>query len=191
LAGVPDRPPAAGKLLVANPLLPDPNFDRTVVLLLAYDEQGAVGLVLNRPTETLVGAPLPGWARLAAEPPVVFVGGPVSYQDVVCLARRAHPGFGAPVGWKAVTATIGTLDLSMDPDAIGTAYQGLRIFAGYSGWIAGQLESEMDAGAWWVVEAEPSDPFSDDPERLWTSVLRRQDNPLAFVAYFPDDLAAN
>ena len=104
LADVPDRPPAAGKLLVANPLLPDPNFDRTVVLLLAYDEQGAVGLVLNRPTETLVGAPLPGWARLAADPPVVFVGGPVSHQDVICLARRAHPGFGAPVGWKAVTA---------------------------------------------------------------------------------------
>jgi putative transcriptional regulator len=184
--------PTAGRLLVANPLLPDPNFDRTVVLLLACSEEGALGLVLNRPSETLVGAPLPGWAPLAASPKVVFVGGPVGHEDVICLARPAHPGFGGRAdGWRAVSPAVGTLDLSLDPDVLGSAFRGLRIFAGYSGWGPRQLESEMEAGAWWVVEADPQDPFCDNPERLWTAVLRRQANSLALVSYFPSDVSAN
>jgi putative transcriptional regulator len=187
-----ERKPAAGRLLVANPLLPDPNFDRTVVLLLACDEQGAIGLVLNRPSETLVGAPLPQWAPLAAAPAVVFVGGPVGHQDVICLARPAHPGYGdRSEGWRSVSAAVGTLDLSLDPGELRSAYRGLRIFAGYSGWGPGQLDAEMEAGAWWVVNAEPTDPFCDQPERLWIDVLRRQANSLALVSYFPDDVSAN
>jgi putative transcriptional regulator len=187
-----DHPPVGGKLLVANPLLPDPNFDRTVVLLLACGEEGAIGLVLNRPSETSVGAPLPAWAPLATSPAVVFVGGPVGHQEVICLARPAHPGFGGGVdGWRGVTTAVGTLDLSLDPESVGAAYQGLRIFAGYAGWGPGQLQSEMETGAWWVVEADPDDPFSDDPEALWKEVLRRQGNALSLVSYFPNDVAAN
>src|SRR5690348_7418296 len=83
---------AAGRLLVANPLLPDPNFDRTVVLLLAYGDDGALGLVLNRPSETRLSAPLPEWEPVAATPAVLFVGGPVQHQAVICLARAPAVG---------------------------------------------------------------------------------------------------
>ena len=181
---------------MANPLLPDPNFDRTVVLLLAYNDDGALGLVLNRPSETLLAAPLPDWEQLAADPAVVFVGGPVHHQAVICLARsgRESPAPGGGVdgselgdGWRAVTPDIGTVDLDLDPDVLHSAFQHVRVFAGYAGWGGGQLESEIEAGAWWVVDAEAEDPFSDEPDELWKRVLRRQRGPLKLVAWYPDD----
>jgi putative transcriptional regulator len=181
--------PRPGRLIVANPLLPDPNFDRTVVLLLAYGPDGALGLVLNRPSETRLAAPLPGWEQLAAAPPVVFVGGPVQHQAVICLARapgRADPTV-PPEAWNAVLPDVGTLDLDLDPEALQAVFRQVRIFAGYAGWIPGQLESEIGAGAWWILDAVPDDPFSDDPETLWRRVLRRQGGSLALVASFPDD----
>lgn len=176
---------APGRLLVANPLLPDPNFDRTVVMLLAYGEDGALGLVLNRPSETSLAAPLPAWEQLAAEPAVLFVGGPVQHQAVICLARA--PVEATADGWKAVTAELGTVDLEMDPNDLEDRFSQVRVFAGYAGWGAGQLEAEIAAGAWWVVDARPDDPFSEDPEDLWKRVLRRQRGRLALVAFYPDD----
>ena len=177
-----------GRLLVANPLLPDPNFDRTVVLVLAYSEEGALGVVLNRPSETGVGVPLAPWEDLAADPAVLFVGGPVQHQSVICLARPDRSaGPGAVEGFTPVTPEVGTLDLDLDPDLVGSSFRQLRIFAGYAGWSAGQLEGEIDAGAWWVLDGEAGDPFSVDPDNLWKQILRRQRPPLAYVAYFPDD----
>lgn len=182
----------AGRLLVANPLLPDPNFDRTVVLVLAYSEEGALGLVLNRPSETDLGAPLPHWEDLAASPAVVFVGGPVQLQAVICLARTSQAG-GHPssddslAGWRAVTPEVGTVDLDANTDGLRSRLSEVRIFAGYAGWGAGQLESEIAAGAWWVVDAAPEDPFCEDPESLWKRVLRRQKGPLRLVAAYPND----
>ena len=183
-----------GCLLVANPLLPDRNFDRTVVFLIAYaEDDGAIGVVLNRPSETAVAAPLPRWVHMAASPPVIFVGGPVQHEAVICLARSmTHPAAANPPGaWRPVTPDIGTLDLDMDPDALHDSLSEVRLFAGYAGWAPGQLEAEIDAGAWWVVEAEPDDAFCDDPEQLWKSVLRRQAGSLALVASYPDDPALN
>jgi putative transcriptional regulator len=179
---------AVGRLLVANPLLPDPNFDRTVVLILAYNDEGALGLVLNRPSQTDLGTPLPKWLKLAADPAVVFVGGPVQHQAVICLARA--PG-DAPGGWKAVTAEVGTMDLDADPDGIGPGISSVRVFAGYAGWGSGQLEGEIEAGAWWVVDAQPEDPFSEEPDLLWKRVLRRQRGVLALVSAYPDDPVMN
>ncbi len=180
--------PETGRLLVANPLLPDPNFDRTVVLLLAYGAEGALGVVLNRPSETDLRAPLPQWLTLAASPAVVFVGGPVQHQAVICLARA--PGE-APGGWQAVAPEVGTLDLESDPSGFGAHISSVRIFAGYAGWGAGQLEGEISAGAWWVVDADPADPFSEEPESLWKRVLRRQGGALAVVSAYPDDPTMN
>ncbi|MBV9659604.1 MAG: YqgE/AlgH family protein [Acidimicrobiales bacterium] len=187
--------PEAGRLLVANPLLPDPNFDRTVVLLLAYSDEGALGLVLNRPSETEVGAPLPQWEKLAATPPVVFMGGPVQHQAVICLARAAqngpesdHDGSG---DWKQVMPDVGTLDLDVDIDVLASRFARVRVFAGYAGWGPGQLGSEISSGAWWVIDAEPDDPFSEEPEQLWKQVLRRQPGKLRIVAYYPDDPTSN
>lgn len=182
----------AGRLLVANPLLADPNFDRTVVLLLAYSEEGALGVVLNRPSETEVGVPLAPWEDLASTPAVLFVGGPVQHQSVICLARPERARGPGPVeGFTPVTPEVGTLDLDLDPGVVGASFRQVRIFAGYAGWAAGQLEREIDAGAWWVVDAEGGDPFSVDPDNLWKHVLRRQRPPLAYVAFYPDDPVAN
>lgn len=188
----------AGRLLVANPLLPDPNFDRTVVLLLATNEEGALGLVLNRPSHMDVGEPLPQWEHLAAEPAVLFLGGPVQHQAVICLARNVagttlatDPDRPDQVydddEWKEVAPGVGTIDLDQDPDDVVGRVRQVRMFAGYAGWGAGQLESEIEAGAWWVVDAEPGDAFTLDPSRLWKQVLRRQAFPLAFVSYYPDE----
>lgn len=181
----------AGRLLVANPLLPDPNFDRTVVLLLAYSpDDGALGLVLNRPSETSLTVPLPTWEELAASPAVVFVGGPVQQRTVICLARtEGPPGAGPDLAdsWNAVTAEIGTLDLERDPSGLRGSLREVRFFAGYAGWAAGQLETEMAAGAWWAVDAHTDDVFCDDPGLLWKRVLRRQGGSLALVSYYPDN----
>jgi putative transcriptional regulator len=179
----------AGRLLVANPLLPDPNFDRTVVLLLAYSEEGALGVVLNRPSETLVAAPLPRWEQLAADPAVVFVGGPVESQAVICLARGAGPSGadGASTGWQSVAPGVGIQGLDEDPEGLRPGVTQVRVFAGYAGWMAGQLENEISMGAWWVVDAEPEDPFSDEPGELWKRVLRRQRGPLVLVSAYPAD----
>jgi putative transcriptional regulator len=182
-----------GRLIVANPLLPDPNFDRTVVLLLAYSDEGALGLVLNRPSDTMLAAPLPRWEHLAASPPVVFVGGPVQHQAVICLARAlGHPAaIVPPQGWSAVLPEVGTLDLDLDPEGLQASFSQVRIFAGYAGWGAGQLEGEIGAGAWWILDAQPEDAFSHDPEDLWKRVLRRQGGSLALVAGYPDDPMLN
>lgn len=184
-----------GCLLVANPLLPDANFHRSVVLLLAYGGEGALGVVLNRPSETGLDEVLGGWRSLASAPAVVFVGGPVNQDSVICVARVTS---GVPArpweegeGWSRVSGDLGTLDLDLDPDTLGGAVRDLRLFAGYAGWAAGQLEAEIDADAWWVLDAEPGDAFSTDPERLWTAVLRRQPGALQLVSSFPDDPTAN
>jgi putative transcriptional regulator len=181
--------PERGRLLVANPRLPDPNFDRAVVLLLACNEDGALGVVLNRPSDMLLSAPLPGWESLAAEPAVVFVGGPVQHQAAICLAQRAASAVdGSTAGrWQPVTPDLGTLDLELDPYGLRDTFGQVRVFSGYAGWSPGQLDDEIEAGAWWVVDAEPGDAFSSRPGELWKRVLRRQGSPLALLASYPDD----
>jgi putative transcriptional regulator len=182
-----------GRLLVASPALPDPNFDRTVVLLLAHGEEGAVGVVLNRPSGMGVGDPLPRWERLAADPAVVFVGGPVAPGGAICLARAPAPApEGAEsVGWTPLLGDLGTLDLESDPDDLGPDVQAVRVFAGYAGWGAGQLEREISVGAWFVLPAMTGDAMSDDPQGLWKRVLRRSGGRLALVASFPADPEQN
>jgi putative transcriptional regulator len=179
-----------GKLLVAAPRLADPNFSRTVVLLLAHSEEGAVGLVLNRPSTTEVGSPLPEWEDFASEPAVVFVGGPVS-EGSICLAQ-AKPQVTVPSsGYLPLEGNLGTVDLESDPAFVAPWLEKLRVFAGYAGWGPGQLEGEIGAGAWWVVEAGPDDMFSPDPEGLWKRVLRRQGDLLAVASFFPPDPSLN
>jgi putative transcriptional regulator len=181
-----------GRLLVATPNLGDPNFERTVVLLLEHGPDGALGVVLNRPSELDVAEPLPEWARAAAHPPVVFIGGPVAPSAAVCLARVGRHG-GAD-GWQPLLGLgsgIGTLDLDSDPDDAIPRLEEIRVFAGYAGWGAGQLEDEIEEGGWFVVDAEPGDPLSPAPERLWATVLRRQKGTLALFAAYPADPSMN
>jgi putative transcriptional regulator len=181
--------PLKGRLLVATPVLDDPNFDRTVVWLLEHGDDGALGVVLNRPSTLAVAEPLPGWADLAGPLPVVFVGGPVSSSSVIGLARVT--GEVPPGSWEPVAGAIGVVDLTTDPLLLTPVVGALRCFAGYSGWGSGQLEGELLDGAWVVVDAEAGDAFTDDPAGLWRAVLARQPNELARMALVPDDPTLN
>lgn len=177
------------RLLVATPLLGDPNFDRAVVLLLEHGDEGALGLILNRPSDLLVADPLPAWSEHAGVIPVVFVGGPVSGTTVIALASIDGS---LPAGsWEPVLDSVGVLDLDVDPDLVGNRIDGIRCYAGYAGWGSGQLEDEITQGAWFVVDADPTDPFTDDPEGLWRTVLARQPGELARFALVPDDPSMN
>ncbi|MFE4954897.1 YqgE/AlgH family protein [Streptomyces sp. NPDC056653] len=178
-----------GRLLVATPALTDPNFDRAVVLLLDHDEEGSLGVVLNRPTPVGVGDILVPWADLTAEPDVVFQGGPVSLDSALGVA--VIPGDEGPLGWRRVYGAIGLVDLEAPPELLAAALGSLRIFAGYAGWGPGQLETELTEGAWYVVESEPGDVSSPRPEQLWRAVLRRQRSELAMIATYPDDPSLN
>jgi putative transcriptional regulator len=178
-----------GRLLVATPVLGDDNFDRSVVLLLEHADEGALGLVLNRPSGLDVEDPLPEWRRFTRQPEVVFIGGPVSRSSVIALARL--DGDVTALAWEQVLGPVGVVDLSRDPDAMADSLAAVRVFAGYAGWGPGQLEAEIGEGAWYVVAAEVADVFTETPERLWYQVLARQPGDLARIARVPEDLSVN
>jgi len=178
-----------GRLLVAMPALRDQNFDRTVTLLLEHTEEGALGLVLNRPSDTELADPLPEWGPLAAEPPVVFVGGPVALDGAIGLARAR--GTADTEGWAPLFGGLGTVDLRRTPDDIEVPLDRLRVFLGHAGWGPGQLEGELAEDAWVVVDAVPGDAHSEDPAGLWRRVLRRQGGRLAWLANHPPDPSQN
>src|ERR1700728_3071598 len=175
-----------GRLLVATPLLGDPNFRRTVILIVEDEpEEGTLGVVLNRPTEVEVGQVLEPWSDLATGPSVVFKGGPVSPNSALALALAR--GEDEPLGWRSLdgsslTSRIGLVDLEAAPEVLAECITSLRVFAGYAGWGPGQLQAEIEEGAWYVLTGEPADAFPDEPERLWKKVLRRQGGNLAMVA---------
>jgi putative transcriptional regulator len=179
-----------GRLLVATPALRDPNFERTVVLLVAHEDGGALGVVLNRATEVPVGEVLEGWGALASEPAVVFEGGPVQPEAAICLART-RVGVNRLAGFNRVSGAVGTVDLSGEPEKFRESLVSVRVFAGYAGWSPGQLEGEIGAGSWFVFDALPGDAFMNRPDDLWPMVLRRQGGLMAAVAIFPADPAAN
>jgi putative transcriptional regulator len=177
-----------GVLLVATPPLVDPNFDRTVVLLLEHGPAGAVGVVLNRPSQVAVAEAVPGWELLVAEPAQVFAGGPVGEDAAIALGSARRPDAGA--GWSPLVGEVGTIDLHRDPYDVLGDIAAVRIFAGYAGWGAGQLERELADNAWVVVDAEPDDVLGP-AEDLWRRVLLRQGGRLAWLANAPLDPSLN
>ena len=180
---------ATGSLLVAAPTMADPNFARTIVLLLDSGDSGALGVVLNRPTGLEVVDVLEPWADLVVGPPVLFQGGPVETDSALAVATVVADD--EPVGWRRVFGSTGLVDLDAPVEIMASAVSSLRIFAGYAGWGSGQLEAEIEEGAWYVVPAEPQDPFLADPERLWSQVLRRQGGQLAMLATMPAEPGLN
>jgi putative transcriptional regulator len=166
----------------------DPNFDRSVVLLLEHGDDGALGIVLNRPSETPLATVLPEWDEHATAPGVVFSGGPVAPEAVIALARG---GTDASDGWMPFLGEVGTVDVGRDPTDLGPQLHALRIFVGYAGWSPGQLEVELEQEAWFVASVDSGDPFSPNPERLWRDVLRRQRGRVAMFANYPEDPETN
>jgi putative transcriptional regulator len=173
--------PLHGRLLVATPSLLDPNFWRSVVLILQHDdEEGTVGVVLNRPTPELVETHIPAWGPVAAAPGTVHIGGPVAPQVAIGLAT-------GNAGEPTSVPGISIVDLESSP---GPELGAVRVYAGYSGWGAGQLEAEIAEGSWYVVPAAPDDPFAS-PDGQWAAVLRRQRGHLSLVSTFPDEVSQN
>ena len=195
-----ERQSRAGQLLIATPMLSDANFRRTIVLLVEDDpEEGTLGVVLNRPSEIPVHEVLERWTDLVTGPPVIFRGGPVAPDSALALAVLAPPepvDEAEPVGFHSlagprVRSRIGLIDLGAPPELLADGIASLRVFAGYAGWAAGQLDAEIAAGAWLTVEALPQDAFAPRPERLYPEVLRRQGGDIALLSTFPDDPALN
>jgi putative transcriptional regulator len=149
-----------------------------------------LGVVLNRATEVPVSEVLGGWGSVATEPSVVFEGGPVQPEAAICLAR-VRSSTSTLRGFNRVDGTLGTVDLSSDPDALSNDLVEVRVFAGYAGWSPGQLEDEIATGSWLTFPALPSDAFTDRPDDLWAMVLRRQGGMHAAIAHYPSDPTLN
>ena len=160
----------AGQILVASRHLADPNFFRTVVLILEHGD-GALGVVLNRPTAVTISDVVPALLELSAQPQVVFQGGPVERTAAIGLARPDE-SFDPSQTWFSLTIRkpgreLGIVNLSADPGDLAGVVRDLRIYSGYAGWSPGQLESEIQAGGWLVLDHEAFDPLTNDPATLW------------------------
>lgn len=180
-----------GHLLVATPAIGDGPFWRSVVFVLDHDEDGALGVIVNRPLDADVDQVLPQWADLLDAPVCLFDGGPVA-EDVALAVGLVDDSTAAALlpGWRTMAGRVGLVDLTGPvPDAGQLA--GLRVFAGYAGWSPGQLEQEIEQEAWVVVAARDADLVSAQPLNLWHDVLRRQEGDLRFWATLPDDPAVN
>jgi putative transcriptional regulator len=176
-----------GQLLIASATLLDPNFRRTVVLIGEHTEEGAMGVVLNRPSSVVVAEAVPALAGLVDDGEVVYVGGPVQPGAVVALAEHEEPTDAASITF----GNIGFLNAEVDAEELEERLRRIRVFAGYAGWGAGQLEAELEAEAWIVEPAEPADVFTEAPSELWSAVLQRKGGEFALLARMPPDPSLN
>jgi putative transcriptional regulator len=191
-----DRDPVAGDVLVASIRLADGVFNRTVLLVLDCDDQGALGVVLNEISQTRLDAVLPEWVGAVSKPQLLFHGGPVSPNGAICLASVANDDE-EPPGWRPLFTLpdsagrgpirVGLLHLDTPIEIVAGAYRDMRIFAGYSGWAAGQLQAEIAEGMWHVIQADYTDIFGAEPLDLWRRVLRRQPSALALFSTWVED----
>ncbi len=167
-------------------MLDDPNFDRVVIYMVEHHDEGALGLILNRPSTESLNDPLEGWVSAQSEPAHVFSGGPVEPDALIALARvdrqvpagdpdDAESSYLAPLAGEIASA-----DLAADPALVVGSITDLRVFRGYAGWGSGL-----------VLDSDPADVFTAEPDELWRNVLRRQPGRLGWLATAPDDLAWN
>lgn len=175
-----------GQLLIAGPTLSDPNFWRTVVLVVEHSEEGALGLVLNRPSESKVGEAVPQLTELVDAEDEVLLGGPVGQSAVIVLAEFEDPGDAALIAFDNVGV------LGGDPEEpLGAGVKTARVFAGHAGWGPGQLDGELERGDWILDRARYSDAFGAAPEELWSEVLVRKGGSYALIARMPADPSMN
>jgi putative transcriptional regulator len=176
-----------GNLLIAGPTLGDPNFWRTVVLVVEHGDDGAMGLVLNRPSETTVGEAVPQLADLVDPDEDVLVGGPVQQSGVIVLAEFEDPADAALIAFADV-GIVGTGSEVMEHPA---GVRAARAFAGHAGWGPGQLDDEVQRGDWILEPARRSDAFTPEPTELWPRVLTRKGGSYALIARMPADPSLN
>lgn len=173
----------AGRVLVATPLIVGAPFERSVVVMLEHDENGAVGVVANLPTDIPVDEVLPGFHVRIHPPAVVFIGGPVATDTAVIVGRSSK----GPFLVSSAGCDVGILDTS-EPV---TDVDHVRVFAGYAGWSPGQLELELAEDSWWVLPLDLDVVFSHDAGTVWARVLASAPAPIAYHSTFPDDPSTN
>ncbi len=171
--------PLSGQLLIASPSMPD-YFRRSVVLVVEHNDEGAFGLILNRPSESTVGEVVPELAELIGPEHVLHVGGPVQPNAVTAIAEHADPAEAT----KLIAGSVGMVDLDRPPELLR-----MRVFAGYAGWGPGQLDGEMEAEAWIPEAVHPDDPFVEGD--LWAVVLGRKGGEFTLLARMPLDPSTN
>jgi putative transcriptional regulator len=176
-----------GQLLVAGPALLDPNFWRTVVLIVEHNEDGALGLVLNRPSETSVGEAVPQLSELLDPAQDLFIGGPVQPSAVIVLAEFEDPSDAALIAFDDV----GVLGTGPSEEQLAAGIRAGRAFLGHAGWGPGQLDGELERGDWILEPAKLEDAFSSEARRLWSEVLTRKGGSYALVARMPADPSMN
>ena len=176
-----------GKLLIAGPTLQDPNFWRTVILVVEHNVDGALGLVLNRPSETTVGEVVPQLSELVDPEEDVLVGGPMEPGAVIVLADFLDPEEAALIAFE----DIGVMGASSEPADLVGGVRCARAFAGHAGWGPGQLDSELERGDWILEPAQRTDAFTPEPAELWSDVLIRKGGSFALVARMPPDPSTN
>ena len=174
-----------GRLLIAGANLFDPNFRRSILLIADHDDQGAVGVILNRPAGVSVREAAPDLGDLVEPDEPLFIGGPVQPQAAVVVAEFEDPAQASLLAFGAVGFLTG-----QDPRTIG-GLRRARVFAGYAGWGPGQLDLEMEQDSWLTEPALPEDVFTEDAGRLWTSVLRRKGTDFQVLATMPFDPSSN
>ncbi|HEX6713135.1 MAG TPA: YqgE/AlgH family protein [Thermoleophilaceae bacterium] len=173
-----------GSLLIAAPQLLDPNFRRTVVLVADHGEEGAMGVILNRPSGMTVADAAPDLEPLIGPDAPIFAGGPVQPSSGVVLAEVTEadePVFGD------IVLVPGLGELADVVDGVGN----IRVFAGYAGWGPGQLDDELGREDWIIARAQAGDVFSEEPEALWGRVLERKGGQYALLARMPEDPSQN
>ena len=178
-----------GQLLLSAPNLFDPNFRRTVLLIAEHNEDGAMGVVLNRPAEVTVGEAVPDllWLGGVGEESV-YAGGPVATDSVIVLAEFEDPDMAAAL----VVGDVGFVPaVTDDVEQLASGVRRSRVFAGHAGWGPGQLDAEMDESSWIVAPAEPGDVFAEDPDELWAAVMRRKGREYKLLASMPVDPTLN
>jgi putative transcriptional regulator len=180
--------PRPGILLLSPPFLDDPNFRRTVVLLIEHSEEGSFGLILNLPVELEPGA-IEGLLEGAEH--LLALGGPVE-QDVLHVLHRLGADIDGSMEIAPDVYWGGDFNALADVIATGEATrEDIRLFLGYAGWSAGQLQEEVDAGGWIMAEVHPSFVFDAEPDTLWREVLRHMGGNYALMANFPEDPRLN
>ncbi|MEI7760947.1 MAG: YqgE/AlgH family protein [Thermoleophilia bacterium] len=176
-----------GHLLIAGPDLLDPHFRRSVILVGEHGEEGAMGVILNRPSPVSVADAVPPLAEIVTEGEIVYVGGPVQPQAIVVLGDFRDTAEAAALVLGSIGFLPGEIETAADIASLTRA----RVFAGYAGWGPNQLEGEIAQESWILEPALAEDVFTAEASHLWSTVLRRKGGAFAVLALMPHDPSRN
>lgn len=161
---------SAGRFLVAGEHLRDPNFAKTVVLLLNYGDRGARGIIINRRTDVKLATVFPRISGLHQRPDTVYIGGPVARNQLLILLRADGPRRGAEHVVDDIHVST-RRQVLVDAMNEGGATASVRVYAGYAGWAPGQLDHEVSRGDWHVLPADAETVFSETPGEVWQELI--------------------